>query len=244
MEVKKNKPFFYVVGFTAALAGLFFCLDNGVISGGVPFIKPFFGLTVSESERLVASALVGAIIGTIASGYISRKLGRHFAIWISAFIFCIGAILCALSIDLTMLVFMRLLIGFAIGMASFSAPLYLSEIAPKNVRGGLITLYQFMITVGILVSYLTDTAYTPTGNWRWMFGITFFPAFIMFLAVLFLPKSPRWLMLRGRKEEARGVLERVSGSSAEADIEINEIEASLQKVHNVRQIFKINGFVK
>ncbi len=244
MKEKKTKFFVYIVGFTAALAGLLFGLDTGVISGALPFIKADFGLSVVQSERLVTAVLIGAVAGTISSGYISRRLGRHFAIWMSAVIFCIGAVLCALSVNLVMLVAMRFLIGFGIGLASFSAPLYLSEIAPKNVRGGMIALYQFMITVGILVSYLTDTAFTPMESWRWMFGITFFPAFAMFLGVLMLPKSPRWLMLRGNKEEARQVLARVSNSQQDVDLEISEIEATLKKTHSFKEVFKIKGFTK
>lgn len=243
-ESTKNKPFVYIVGFTAALAGLLFGLDTGVISGALPFISKEFALSVADSERLATAVLIGAIAGTISSGYISRRLGRHFAIWISAVIFCIGAVLCALSADLLMLVLMRFMVGFGIGLASFSAPLYLSEIAPKNVRGGLIALYQFMITVGILVSYLTDTAFTPSGSWRWMFGITFFPAFVMFLAVLILPKSPRWLMLRGETEEARKVLVRVSNTQEEVETEIREIEATLKKTHTIRDVLKSKGFIK
>lgn len=244
MENTKNKPFVYVVGFIAALAGLLFGLDTGVISGALPFIKTYFDLTVDQSESLVTAVLIGAVIGTISNGYIGRRLGRHFAIWISAFIFCTGAILCALSVNLEMLVVMRLLIGFGIGLASCSAPLYLSEIAPKDIRGRLITLFQFMITVGIFVSYLTDTAFTPSGSWRWMFGITFFPAFLMFLAVLILPKSPRWLMLRGQPDEARKVLSRVSSSSADVEKEISDLEVSLKRTSSFREILGSKGFVK
>ncbi len=240
----KNKPYVYVVGFAAALAGLLSGLDAGIIAGALPFIRSYFHLSNSASEQLVVALLTGAIVGTLICGYISRLLGRHFAIWISALIFCVGAVLCALSVNLGMLIVMRFLVGLAIGLSSFSAPLYLAEIAPKNVRGGLVTLYQFMITLGILVSYLTDTAFTPSGDWRWMFGVTFFPAFIMLLAVLFLPKSPRWLILRNRKEEARAVLGRVSNSPEEISTEISEIEATLQKTHSIRDVFRGSGFIK
>lgn len=243
MKTRKHKPFVYIVGLTGALAGLLFGLDTGVISGALPFISHDFGLSVSQSERLVTAVLIGAVIGTIGSGFIARRLGRHFAIWISAFIFCVAAILCALSVNLAMLVAMRVLLGMGIGLASFTAPLYLSEIAPKEMRGGLIALYQFMITVGILVSYLTDTAFTPSGSWRWMFGITFFPAFAMFLAVLILPKSPRWLMLKGRKDEARAVLSRVR-TLDEVNSELQEIEGTLKKTHHFRDIFRGKGFIK
>ncbi len=244
MEVtQKNKAFVYVVGFAAALTGLLFGLDTGVISGALPFIAKEFQLTIGQSERLATAVLIGAVVGTLCSGVISRRLGRHFAIWMSAFIFCVAAVLCALSINLYMLIVMRLILGVGIGLASFTAPLYLSEIAPKNVRGALIAMFQFMITIGILVSYLTDTAFTPSGDWRWMFGITFFPAFAMFLAVLILPKSPRWLMLRGREEEAREVLSRVRHQE-EIDSEIGEISTALKKTHRFRDVFHGTGFVK
>ncbi len=243
MEHKKNKPFVYIVGFAAALTGLLFGLDTGVISGALPFIAKEFHLTVGQSERLATAVLIGAVLGTIFSGVISRRLGRHFAIWVSAFIFCVAAVLCALSVNLYMLIAMRVLLGAGIGLASFTAPLYLSEIAPKNIRGALIAMFQFMITIGILVSYLTDTAFTPSGDWRWMFGVTFFPAFAMFMAVLILPKSPRWLMLRGRTEEARAVLARVR-SPEEIDEEIHDIETALNKTHRFRDVFHGSGFLK
>jgi SP family galactose:H+ symporter-like MFS transporter len=240
---KKHKPFVYMVGFAAALTGLLFGLDTGVISGALPFIAKTFQLSVSQSERLATAVLIGAVLGTLFSGIISRRFGRHFAIWVSAFIFCVTAVLCALSVNLYMLIAMRVLLGMAIGLASFTAPLYLSEIAPKNIRGALIALFQFMITIGILVSYLTDTAFTPSGDWRWMFGVTFFPAFIMFLIVLILPKSPRWLMLQGRSAEARAVLSRVRRHE-EIDEEINDIETTLNKMHRFRDLFKSSGFLK
>ncbi len=240
---QKHKPFVYIVGFAAALTGLLFGLDTGVISGALPFIAKEFQLTVGQSERLATAVLIGAVLGTLGSGFISRRLGRHFAIWVAAFIFCVAAVLCALSVNLYMLIAMRVILGFGIGLASFTAPLYLSEISPKNIRGALIAMFQFMITIGILVSYLTDTLFTPSGDWRWMFGVTFFPAFAMFLAVLILPKSPRWLMLRGRTDEARQVLGRVRNQD-EIDAEINEIEQTLKKTHRFRDVFRGKGFIK
>ena len=239
----KQKGFVYVVGITGALAGLLFGLDTGVISGALPFIKATFGLSIQESEAIVTAVLIGAVLGTILSGVITRKLGRHFAIWMSAFIFCVGALLCAFSINLYMLVVSRIILGIAIGLTSFTAPLYLSEIAPKNLRGSMIAMFQFMITVGILVSYITDTIFTPSCSWRWMFGITFFPAFVLFLAVLSLPKSPRWLVLVGKMDEARTVLSRVR-HEGEVDAELNEIASTLKKTTSVRDVLRSKLFIK
>lgn len=112
MQHVKEKGFVYVVGVTAALAGLLFGLDTGIISGALPFIRDTFSLSVGQSEAVVTAALVGAVIGTIISGFLTRKFGRHFAIWVSAFVFCIGALLCALSVNLEMLVISRVILGW------------------------------------------------------------------------------------------------------------------------------------
>jgi len=242
-KVERTKGFVYIVGITGALAGLLFGLDTGIISGALPFITSAFSLSVKESEAIVTAVLIGAVLGTIISGFVSRRLGRHFAIWASAFIFCGGALLCAFAVNLYMLVIARLILGIAIGLTSFTAPLYLSEVSPKHLRGSMIATFQFMITVGILVSYITDTIFTPSGSWRWMFGVTFFPAFILFLAVLTLPKSPRWLVLVGRKEEARHVLGRVRNAD-EIDSELNEIEAALSKTISVQELLTSKLFLK
>jgi SP family galactose:H+ symporter-like MFS transporter len=243
MAYAKEKGFVYIVGITAALAGLLFGLDTGIISGALPFIKLTFNLTVDESEAIVTAALIGAILGTILSGFITRRFGRHFAIWMSAFIFCIGALLCALSVNLPMLVISRVILGIAIGLTSFTAPLYLSEISPKHLRGGMIATFQLMITVGILVSYVADTLLTPSGSWRWMFGVTFFPAFVLFLAVLILPKSPRWLVLVGKKEEARIVLGKVRNPD-EINAELAEIESTINKNHSLKEVLQSRTFLK
>ncbi len=243
MQHVKEKGFVYVVGVTAALAGLLFGLDTGIISGALPFIRDTFSLSVGQSEAVVTAALVGAVIGTIISGFLTRKFGRHFAIWVSAFVFCIGALLCALSVNLEMLVISRVILGVALGLSSFTAPLYLSEISPKHLRGGMIATFQFMITVGILISYITDTLLTPSESWRWMFGVTFFPAFVLFLAVLILPKSPRWLVMIGKKEEARQVLGRVRNAN-EINAELAEIESTIHKTHSFREVIKSKTFLK
>ncbi|MDF2529488.1 MAG: transporter [Gammaproteobacteria bacterium] len=243
VQTLKNKPFVYIVGITAALAGLLFGIDIGAISGALPFLKQDFQLSTIQQEAVVSSILAGAVIGTLFSGFITRHYGRRFAILVSALIFSVGSILSAFSVSVTMLIIVRLFLGLALGLASFTAPLYLSEVAPKNVRGALIALYQLMITIGILAAFLSDTAFSLIGSWRWMLGLPFFPAFAMFLAVLMLPKSPRWLMLRGNKEQAMAVLDRVRHPH-EVEGEIEEIESSLSTTHSIKTLLKNRFFVK
>ena len=240
---EKQKRFIYIVGFTAALAGLLFGVDIGVISGALPFIKNTFHLTYNQEEFVVSSVLAGAVVGAIISGVVSRFLGRRQAILISAVIFIVGALLSAAATSYEMLVGIRIFLGIALGLASFTAPLYLAEVAPKKIRGFLIALYQLMITIGILAAFISDTLFSYIDSWRWMLGVTMIPALIMFLAVLLMPRSPRWLMLRGNRDAAHEVLDRVR-HTYEIEPELDEIHSSLQETTSAWDLLKNKTFVK
>jgi SP family galactose:H+ symporter-like MFS transporter len=227
----QRKLVIYFIGFTAALAGLLFGLDIGVISGALPFVKNAFKLSV-ESEGTVVSALLwGAVIGTVISGILSSKLGRRKTILVSALIFVFGSILCAVSPSEHLLIGARLFLGVAVGVASFTAPLYLSEISPQRVRGSLISMYQLMITIGIVLAFLSNTwlaSYATFGgvtggHWRIMLGVIAVPASLMFLGVLFLPESPRWLFLKGFKDRAVAVFKGMHLSDAEIAAQVKEM---------------------
>ena len=243
-EATKHKKIIYIVGITAALAGLLFGLDTGVINGAKIYLVHEFHATTGQEEIVVSAILYGAIVGTIISGFVSRYFGRRFAILASAAIFTVGSIFSALSVSIDMLIIMRLILGIALGLASFTAPVYLSEVAPKKVRGGLIALYQLMITIGLLSAFLSDAILSYFTGWRWMLGIVAIPAFLMFLAVLALPRSPRWLMLRGNKQAAKDVLHKVRHHH-EVEHELSEIETSLahHKLHPL-QLLQSKFFLK
>jgi SP family galactose:H+ symporter-like MFS transporter len=223
---RQNKKFVYVVGLIAALAGLLFGIDVGIISGARPFIANEFHLSTGYQELIVSGVLYGAIIGTLLSGPMSQYFGRRNTLLISAVIFITGALLCGLAPNAPFLFCSRIFLGVAVGVASFASPLYLSEVAPKNARGGLISTYQLMITIGILVAYIIDLTLSQTESWRWMLGITAVPAVLLFLGVLTLPKSPRWLMLKGYEQHAINVLERIRPQHEVAE-EAEEIKQSL-----------------
>ena len=240
----KHKPYVYVVGFTAALAGLLFGIDAGVISGALDFIKKDFQLTTGQLEMVVTAILIGAVLGALVSGFISRKYGRHLALIVSAGIFSLGAALSAFANSFDMLVIVRIFLGIGLGIASSIAPVYLSEMAPKNIRGRLITVYQLMITLGILVAYISDAIFIAHGSsWRWMLGVTFFPSFFMLLCVLTLPKSPRWLILMGRTSEAQQVLSKVRNDQ-EVLHEIGEIKATLDQSVSLSSLVKSRPFIR
>lgn len=233
---QKLSPIVYFIGLTAALAGLLFGLDIGVISGAEGFIQKSFSITDKLIEIVVSSILWGAVFGTLLSGVLSNKLGRRGAILVSAVIFVIGSVVCAFSPDAKILIFARFFLGIAIGVASFTAPLYLSEISPQRVRGSMISMYQLMITIGIVLAFLSNTWLgnyavidgVTGGHWRMMLGIIAIPAAVMFLGVLFLPESPRWLFLKGRKENAVSVFQRMHLPTDEISREVIEIEESLR----------------
>ena len=238
----KLSPIVYFIGFTAALAGLLFGLDIGVISGAQSFLQKDFSITDHILEVIVSALLWGAVFGTLISGILSNKLGRRKTILVSAVIFVIGSIICSIASDPHTLILARFFLGIAVGVASFTAPLYLSEISPQRIRGSMISMYQLMITIGIVIAFLSNTwlatyatfGGVTGGHWRIMLGIIAVPAAVMFLGVLFLPESPRWLFLKGYKEQAIGVFQRMRLPAEDIQREVVEIEESLR----VRQ----NGF--
>ena len=188
----------------AALAGLMFGLDIGVISGATQFIQAEFKVTDHTIEWIVSAMMFGAAIGAAIAGWLSVRLGRKRSLILSAALFTAGSLLCGGAWSPDTLIAARFVLGLAIGIAAFTAPLYLAEVASEDVRGAMISIYQLMITIGIFIAFLSDTAFSYSGNWRWMLGIIAIPGALFLVGVLMLPDSPRWLIMRQRKDEAIG----------------------------------------
>ena len=224
----------------AALAGLMFGLDIGVISGATKFIQQEFQISDQVIEWIVSSMMAGAALGALGAGSLSAKLGRKKSLMLGAILFVIGSILCGLATSPTMLIFARFLLGLAIGIASFTAPLYLAEVAPENIRGSMISLYQLMITAGILLAFLSNTAFSYYEAWRWMLGIIAIPGVLFLIGVFALPDSPRWLIMAGRREEAIKVLHRLRGDEKVIQQEVAEIEEQLKVPQKGWSLFKEN----
>lgn len=201
-----------MIAIIAATGGLLFGFDTGVISGALPFLRQYWHLSDSQVELVTTTVLIGAVVGAITSGRLSDLTGRKRMIIINAVIFLIGALGCAYAGSVLQIVIMRFVIGVAIGITSYVVPMYIAEISPSRQRGALVTLNQLMITIGILVSYMTDYLLSndrDLGSWRSMFLIGFIPAVILLVGMIFLPETPRWLFSKNRWEEGKQVLMRV-----------------------------------
>jgi sugar porter (SP) family MFS transporter len=203
---------FFLVVAVASLGGLLFGFDTGVISGALLFIKSDFALTPTMQGIVTSMVLVGAVGGAAAGGPLTDRFGRRPVIIAMAVLFTVGSLLSAAAPSVAILLLARLLLGIAIGTASMLTPLYLSEMAPAEKRGAVVSLNQFCITLGILASYLVDFAFADApGNWRWMLGIGAIPGLMLGVGMAALPESPRWLAGQGRFDQAARVLRALRG---------------------------------
>src|SRR5215213_5439994 len=180
----------WLVYFFGALGGLLFGYDTGVISGAILFITEELGLTPFLEGLVVASILLGAAVGAGSAGPLSDKLGRRNLILIAGVLFAIGALGAALAPNVGVLVFFRVILGLAVGAAALTVPLYLSEIAPTQIRGAISSLNQLMITVGILTAYIVNAILASAGAWRWMLGLALIPAIVLLVGCTSCPKHP------------------------------------------------------
>ena len=230
----------------AAIGGILFGYDTAVISGTTEMVKSQFSLTSGGEGWYVGCALIGSIAGVLCAGALSDYLGRKKTMLISAALFSISAIGCAVCGNFDSLVVYRIIGGVGIGIVSIVSPIYISEVAPAKMRGTLVSLYQLAVTVGFLLAYVANWAIdanidpTITGNvtlmekimhteaWRGMLGSETLPALLYFFIIFFIPESPKWLIVKGNTEYAGKVLGRIYSTPAEIDNEIEVTKASLQ----------------
>lgn len=223
----KNYFYLYMCALFAAFGGLLFGYDTGVISGALLYIDKTFDITPATLGFLVSSVSIGAVVGALINGLFIDKIGRRKTFLLTALIFIAGSIGCFLSRSVSQLIISRMLVGCSIGIVSFVGPLYLSEISPKEKRGQIVSFHQLAITFGILFSYLIN--YFCAGlesNWRYMLLFGAAPALVLFIAMLIQNDTPRWLVLKGRNEEAKKVLLKFDNNS-NVENEIEEIKGTL-----------------
>lgn len=239
----------------SSLGGLLFGYDTGVINGTQFYFSKYFELSAAMKGWVVSSALVGCFVGALFSGLISKAYGRKNSLIVSAILFTISAwgsgLPSFLPESVSLLVFFRIIGGLGIGIASMNAPTYIAELSPANIRGKMVTYYQLAIVVGFFVVFLAtytignagDYEYNLNEGWRVMFWSELIPCMFFLFLLFIVPKSPRWLILKGRDDEAKEILTRLHGA-AMAEREFSEICLSIDKKDNpkVSEIFK-KGFL-
>lgn len=224
----------YVLGLTviAGIGGLLFGYDTGVISGALLYIRDDFEAVDKSSflqETIVSMALVGAMIGAAAGGWINDAYGRKKATLLADVVFALGSLVMAGAPDPYVLIAGRLFVGLGVGVASVTAPMYISEAAPSEIRGGLVSTNVLMITGGQFLSYLVNLAFTEVpGTWRLMLGVAAVPAIVQFLLMLLLPESPRWLYMKKSKSEAIVVLSKIY-DPIRLEEELDQLSSALEE---------------
>ncbi|MBA0627118.1 hypothetical protein Godav_004667 [Gossypium davidsonii] len=221
-------PYIMRLSLSAGIGGLLFGYDTGVISGALLYIREDFQQVEKKTwlqEVIVSMAVAGAIFGAAFGGWINDRFGRKPSILVADILFFVGAIVMALAPAPWMIIIGRIFVGLGVGMASMTAPLYISEASPARIRGALVSTNGLFITGGQFLSYLINLAFTHApGTWRWMLGVAGLPAVVQFFFMLSLPESPRWLYRRNKVEEARSILEKIYPA--------NEVESELIALRN------------
>ena len=248
MKQKNTLGYVIFMAVVAAIGGILFGYDTAVISGTTEIVKNQFQLTDMMEGWYVGCALIGSICGVLVAGSLSDYLGRKLTMLISAALFSISAIGCAVCGSFDGLVAYRIIGGVGIGIVSIVSPIYISEVSPAKIRGTLVSLYQLAVTVGFLMAYManwvidsninTDLAFGDpdlslwerimnTEAWRGMLGSETLPALLFFFVIFFIPESPKWLIVKGKMDKAAAVLNKVYAQPQEVEEEITVTKESL-----------------
>lgn len=240
-----NFGYLIFLSVVAAMGGFLFGYDTAVISGTIAQVSQLFELDALQQGWYVGCALVGSIVGVLFAGILSDKFGRKLTMIISASLFSVSALGCAVCADFTQLVLYRIIGGVGVGVVSIVSPLYISEVAVAKYRGRLVSLYQLAVTIGFLGAYLVNyqlLTWSEAGAmsgaplldkifisevWRGMLGMETIPALMFFIIIFFIPESPRWLIVRGQENRAMNILERIYGSATEAAGQLDETKSVL-----------------
>ncbi len=249
MKRAYNLKFVWRICLVAAMGGLLFGYDWVVIGGAKPFYEAFFGLTGDEQAWragwAMSSALAGCLAGALLSGAITDRIGRKKVLIVAAVMFTVSAIWTALAQSYDSFIIARIIGGIGIGLASNVSPIYIAELSPAEMRGKFVSVNQLTIVIGVLAAQLVNlfiskinalpdhataemilNSWSGQVGWRWMFAAETVPAGLFFLLALIIPESPRWLLKRSRREEARCILIKIGGNDY-ADMEMDEVEATL-----------------
>jgi MFS transporter, SP family, arabinose:H+ symporter len=246
MAEKINKVYLWFVCVVAALGGLLFGYDTAVISGTIGKLREQFELTATMEGMLVSSVLLGAIVGCIIAGYLSDKYGRKIMLIMAGLLFIVSSVGCSIVSEVISLIIYRIIGGVGVGIASVLSGTYISEISPPKIRGRMISLFQFAITIGIVVALFSNASILRYADsnigsassgivhwmlvqepWRGMLAAELLPALLFTISLIFVPKSPRWLIKQGLLQKARKVMLKITDAKT-TDLEIASINETLK----------------
>ncbi len=249
--MKHNKGHITLISLIVALGGFLMGFDASVISGVVKFIEPEFDLTKIELGWAVSSLTLTATIAMLVAGPLSDLFGRKRVLSLAAILYALSAILSAIAPNFVFLVIARMLGGFGVGASLIIAPMYIAEIAPTKIRGTMVSFNQLNIVIGISTAFFTNYLILKLGesntdwtrairldiyNWRWMLGLEAIPAIIYFIALFVVPRSPRWLVMKGKEKEALLIMSKASGE----ELAITEMEAVKQSLKSASHTKKVH----
>jgi sugar porter (SP) family MFS transporter len=225
----------------AALGGLLFGFDTAVISGTTRTLRGAFELSDRSLGLTVAIAVWGTVVGALAAGIPGDRFGRRDSLRGLAVLYLVAALGCAFAWDWPSLVFFRFVVGLAIGGSSVLGPMYIAEIAPAKWRGRLVGFFQFNVVAGILLAYLSNYIVGIThggpNEWRWKLGVSVVPAILFFVMLFQIPRSPRWLAEKGRKDEAREVLRMIGEENTDTELESILASVQLERQYGQEHLF-------
>jgi SP family xylose:H+ symportor-like MFS transporter len=235
-----------LITLVAALGGLLFGYDTGVINGAIGPLRAHFSLNPKQEGWAMGCALLGCAIGAAGAGALSDRFGRKKVLVLSAILFFVSAVGTAVPQTVATFILYRILGGLGVGAASITSPMYIAELSPARVRGRMVSVNQFAIVTGFLVVYFInyfialqgDAVWNEQVGWRWMFGSEALPALVLLILSFVVPESPRWLTKQGRESQALDILTRVNGS-ARAQVELGEIKDTLRhETGSLKQLFQ------
>ena len=232
--------------FFGALGGLLFGFDTGIISGASSLIESDFKLDVAQTSFTTSAVLVGSAVGALGVGPLADRFGRKILLTVAGLFFIVGSLLSAIAGGFGTMIIARIILGLAVGAASALTPAYLAELAPAKHRGSLGTMFQLMITLGILLAYVSNLGFLGHNiagirDWRWMLGSALVPAVLLFLGSFLLPESPRFLAAKGNETDAKRVLNHLRANTGEnVDAELAEIEQIAgQQKGGLKELFSV-----
>lgn len=222
INTPKSPTIVLLIAVMAALGGLLFGYDTGIIGVALLGLGKYFALDDLTKQLVTGGIVFGALFGCLGTGPLSDRLGRRLMVIAVGLVFAVGSIASAISTNIEFLIFSRFLLGLSAGSATQIIPVYIAEVAPPQHRGRMVVLFQFMVVFGITVAYFSG--FVLGDHWRWMFGLGLVPAVILLLGMVILPESPRWLVMKNQEAKAQAILERLRASKDAAIAEIAEIE--------------------